>query len=138
MFRLSFLCFLIFYSPFLLAKDSIRYFHSGYYPDPKADYFIGLLKLAMEKTKADYGDYQLVEVNNNMVQERLTQALAANQSVDVYWQMTSKNMEHSLGTVYVPLLKGMMSYSIFLIRKGEQLLFPKSQSLAGLKAIPVG
>jgi hypothetical protein len=52
--------------------------------------------------------------------------------------MTSKNLEQQLHAIYFPLLKGMMGYRIFIIRKNDQQFFNKHMSLQELKLIPVG
>ena len=121
-----------------LATDVVRYVVSEKYPDPKNSYFVELLTLALENTKKEYGDYNLQPVVFEMGQERTSKMLERNELIDLTWRMTSKELESRLQAIYVPLLKGMMGYRIFIIRADDQDRFTKNTLLSELKVIPVG
>ena len=120
------------------ATDVIRFIESKEHPDPKQGYFIDLLTLALETSKKKYGDYQLLPVNIEMSQGRTSMMLEQNKYIDITWRMTSKNLEDKLHTIYIPLLKGLMGYRIFIICKSKQALFTPKTSIEDLKAIHLG
>jgi len=120
------------------ATDVVRYIVSEKFPDPKTLYFSDLLKLTLDETKEEYGDYLLQPIVIETGQERTSVMLERNEFIDIAWRMTSKTLEDRLQAVYVPLLKGMMGYRIFIIRADEQIRFPKDILLSELKAMPVG
>lgn len=118
--------------------DLVRYIDSKQYPDPKQSYFVDLLKLTLEATKDQYGDYQLQPINIEMAQGRTSLMLERNEYVDLTWRMTSKQLEQQLQAIYFPILKGLMGYRIFIIRKDQQYLFTKNIALQELKNLHLG
>lgn len=118
--------------------DTIRYIESAQHPDPKQGYFVELLSLALAASKDEYGDYQLQPVRYEMAQGRASMMLQRNELIDVHWRMTSKSLESKLQAIYFPILKGLMGYRIFIIRKEDQPLFKQVNSLAELKKLPLG
>jgi len=135
---------IIIFSTFLVfvnasaATDVVRYVASKNFPDPKNAYFLELLKLTLESTKGEFGDFVLQPVSIEMAQERTSKMLERNELIDLTWRMTSKGLEEQLQAIYFPLLKGMMGYRIFIIRAGQQKTFLKDTSLEKLKKTPVG
>jgi len=129
---------LIIYSSFSFGQDIVRYVNSEKFPDPKQSYFVDLLTLALEASKEKFGDYQMQGVAIEMAQGRTSIMLERNAYIDVAWRMTSKELEQHLQAIYFPLLKGMMGYRIFIIRKNDQHFFNKNISLQALKLIPLG
>jgi len=125
----SFLCFSV------KATDLVRYVESG---DSKQSYFVDLLKLALEASRDNYGDYSLVGVEVAMSQGRSSIMLGLNEVIDLTWRMSSKEIEDKLQAVYFPILKGLMGYRIFIIRAGEQIHFNKNISVNKLKTIALG
>jgi len=127
-------------SHFTLANDIelIRYVDSKKYPDPKQSYFTDLLTLALEATRPQYGDYKLQPVDIDMLQARTSIMLQRNELIDLTWRMTSQSLEEKLQAIYFPILKGMMGYRIFIIRKNQQYLFSENTSLTDLKRIELG
>ena len=118
--------------------DLIRYVDSKQHPDPKQSYFVDLLTLALEASKARYGDYKLQPVNIEMAQARTSMMLKRNELIDLTWRMTSQKLEQQLQVIYFPLLKGLMGYRIFIIRKDKQHLFNQNISLTDLQGIDLG
>lgn len=118
--------------------DTIRYIQSAQHPDPKQSYFVELLSLALAASKDKYGEYQLEPISYEMAQGRASMMLQRNELIDVHWRMTSKSLESKLQAIYFPILKGLMGYRIFIIRKEDQPLFEQINSLAELKKLPLG
>lgn len=120
------------------AIETVRYVSSKQYPDKKSIYFEQLLKLILEKTAAEFGPYQLEPVAIEMAQERTSMMLEKNEFIDITWRMTSLQLEQKLQAVYLPLLKGVMGYRIFIIRRGEQPSFDNVKTLEQLKHMTAG
>ncbi|WP_435274828.1 substrate-binding periplasmic protein [Psychrobium sp. nBUS_13] len=107
--------------------------------DQRDAYYLELLRLVLEKTKPEFGDYQLKPIAFAMNQQRALMYLGK-ENVDVVWSMTSQEREslkHST-PIYIPLIKGLLGYRIFIIRKGEQNLFSKIKTLDELKSKVAG
>jgi hypothetical protein len=123
-----------------LASETelVRYIESKKYPDLKQSYFVDLLTLALEASKARYGDYALQPVNIEIAQARTSLMLQKREYIDLTWRMTSQALEDKLQPIYFPLLKGLMGYRIFIIDKTKQPLFNKETSLTELKNIHTG
>lgn len=124
--RKVFLFCILFMTNFAYAAVEIKYNVSTKYPDPKQEYYIALLKLVLEESKHKYGAYDLVPISYEVSQSRTSMMVQRGYDVDVTWRMTSPELEDSLRAIYIPLVKGLMGYRIFIIRKGEQNRFPKN------------
>ncbi|ACA87423.1 type 2 periplasmic-binding domain-containing protein [Shewanella woodyi] len=137
---------LTFFSPYILLfcalpvnaePQVIRYNISDQFVDPKQSYYIDLLRLALEKSREPYGDYQLQAVVSEMAQARTVQ-LVQKGELDLVWTMTSIDRERRLTPVYFPLLKGLMGYRIAIIRRQDKQRFADIESVEELQVIPVG
>lgn len=134
---ISLLCLLFFISP-SFAVDTVRYNLSLQYPDPKQQYFLDILELALEASKKNYGDYKLLPVNVEMSQGRASSLLELDEDIDVAWRMTTSELEQRLKAVSVPLLRGLMGYRIGIIRKGEQKFFSEDITKEQLQRVIIG
>lgn len=120
------------------GQQLVRYNISLQHADSKQSYYIDLLKLALEQSKPEYGDYKIEPVVIEMPQGRTSMMVEQGKEIDVTWRMTNVQLEQHLSAVYFPLLKGLMGYRIFIIRAGEQHKFPKTLKLAELQHMPLG
>lgn len=84
--------------------------------DQRLDYFTGLLKLALDKTEADYGPYRLTPRKEPINQERSFMMISQNK-LDVTWGMTSAMREIRTRPIRIPLMKGLLGYRIMLINR---------------------
>ncbi|WP_250657921.1 transporter substrate-binding domain-containing protein [Alkalimarinus coralli] len=102
-----------------------------------AEYFVKLLELAMEKTISD-GRYQITRSQKDRSQARNLLDLEKGHNLNVLWTMTSKEREDRLLPIRIPLLKGLLGYRVFLIRKEDKNTFGSIQSLDGLRRFKAG
>ncbi|MDW7548767.1 hypothetical protein HUZ36_08995 [Pseudoalteromonas sp. McH1-7] len=122
-----------------VAKDVVRYNISKEFADPKQDYYIALLRLALNKSRDQYGPYQLIENSFDQTpQGRTLEILEQGKLLDVHWSMTSIQREQHLGTVYIPLLKGMMGARLFLIHKDTAASIALLNSPVQLASLTIG
>lgn len=106
--------------------------------DQRNNYFIAALRLALDKTRDQYGDYLLEESTHPLTQSRAIAMLSADEEVDVLWSMTSRLRETQLLPVRIPLLKGLMGYRLFIIRAEDELWFKDITTLDQLRELRAG
>lgn len=120
------------------SMQEIRYPASDDPSDNRNGYFIALLSLALEETRSDYGDYQLVPVYGLASQGRALSQLTKGLDIDLLWTMTSEAREQQLLPVRIPLLKGLMGYRLLIIRQPDRHKFAGINSLAQLRKLRAG
>lgn len=106
--------------------------------DSKQSYYIDVLKLALQKSEAEFGPFLLEPVFVETLQGRRIKLVADDQLIDVMWTMTSRQREQELRAIYIPIMKGLMGYRIALIRRGDQKRFDRIDTLAALKTLTWG
>ncbi|MBD1581965.1 hypothetical protein [Pseudoalteromonas sp. S16_S37] len=121
------------------ATDTVRYNIAQHMYDPKQAYYLSVLQLALEKSAHKYGDYQLIPLSLDEAPQGRTLDLLANKDIlDVHWSVTSIEREQQLGTVYVPLMRGLMGARLFLIHKDNVQIFANIQNAQKLKQYSFG
>ncbi|AWB69241.1 hypothetical protein C2869_22340 (plasmid) [Saccharobesus litoralis] len=128
---------LLLLSGFSQARDVIRYQTSSLSSDANNPYFIKLLEQVLQRTQAQFGDYQIQAVFGNLPKARVARMLQSGE-LDLMWSATNLDLESQLAAVYVPLLKGMQGYRIFIIRADEQGRFDSVSHIQQLKQIKLG
>ena len=114
------------------ASQSIRTIPPQSEFDASHSYFIGLLELVLEKTAAQYGPTEVV-FSMQMEQGRAFVELERNAGLDVYWAGTSILREQRLKAMRIPLVKGMLGFRQFVIRKSRRLDFAQITQLSDLQ-----
>ncbi len=117
------------------AKQVIFYPQAESTSDTRSMYPIKLLELALSKSG---GDYDLQTSVTKMAQGRTLIQLAVGADVDVAWSMTSKQREHDLLPIRIPIDKGLLGWRIFLINHVRRADFAQVQSLDQLKKYQAG
>lgn len=97
----------------------VRYPDTGSERDTRNDYYLKLLRLALEKSRPDYGDYRLEAKPMRIPQGRILRMISANDEVDVFWSMTTEERESFLRPVRFPLLKGLNGYRLLIVRSED-------------------
>jgi len=85
------------------------------------DYWIGLLKLALDKSGHNYQMQPVIE--KDMSHARLINSLNNNGPVNLAFMGTSKNVEQQLQAIYIPVFRGLMGYRIMMTTKESMLSF---------------
>ncbi|KZM44337.1 hypothetical protein OA92_06620 [Marinomonas sp. SBI22] len=133
------LSFCLLICPFLHAEVlSLTHIRPHDENDVRNAYFIDVLKLALSKTEERYGRFELNKADIEMNQLRALKNLENKNNIDVVWTMTSIEREELLEPIRIPLLKGLLGYRVFIIRKGTQPSFSAVESLSQLKALSAG
>jgi hypothetical protein len=87
-----------------------------------------LLRLALEKTVAEYGPYEMVK-SAPMGQKRAIEELEQRRGLDVLALPTSPEREEQMLPIRIPYLKGLLGLRICFIRPGEQSRFDDVRSI---------
>lgn len=101
--------------------------------DASHDYFIGLLRLALNETVIEY-DKAVIKTIPQPGQERMLKLLAAGKFYDVIWAGDSKKRDAELLRVPFPLFKGGLGWRGLIIRHQDQKKFASYNNLSELKS----
>lgn len=131
----------LFTGPLLAARpdgDLIRHISPDSATDVRNDYYLDVLRLALEKTRNDFGNYRLEAVPGDLSQSRAIALLSQGRTLDVVWTMTSAEREKQLRPVRIPLLRGLMGMRLLVIRADDQGWFDNVTGLAQLRQLRAG
>lgn len=102
-------------------------------------YDYALLRLALEKTRDEFGPYELRPSIVGMTQARSAEEIIAGTgTIHIFARSTSLEQESRMLPIRIPLDKGLISYRIFLIRKEDQPKFSAVRTLDDLRKLSVG
>lgn len=114
--------------PFMNQHDTGGHFY----------YFPQLLKLALKKTEATDGPFEFTFHTQGFTSARTVAELKYARSINVMWTNLDEERRRDLLPIYVPLLHGMNSYRLLLIRAEDQEKFYSVQTLKDLSAYKAG
>lgn len=101
-------------------------------------YYVEMLRLALEKTRATDGDYVIDFHEHGGGIERDRAMLMAGTGIDVMWASVTRDRAEKLHVIDVDLLKGLNNYRALLIHKNKKHSFEKINSLEHLKKLKTG
>lgn len=93
-----------------------------------------LLKEALRRSGKPY---QVEQMSTQMNQKRNAEEALAG-TVDVFWSMTSKELEKTMLPVRIPLFKGLLGNRLLIIRKSDEAKFANVKTLADFKQLTAG
>jgi len=99
--------------------------------DASHDYFIGLLRLALTETTAEYGE-AVIKTIPQPGQERMLKLLADGKFYDVIWSGDSKKRNAELLKVPFPLFKGGLGWRGLVIRQQDKQKFASFNNISEL------
>jgi hypothetical protein len=116
-----------------------RYFVDVQLPQNlQEDYYIQLLRLILNASKAPDEVIEFRFANNPLSQARWVAAVVQDKSNNVLWTMTNIEREQSMRAIRVPLLKGLIGYRLLVIRKSDEARFAKINTKQELLALSAG
>lgn len=133
MIRMSLL--LLLFTTFLFA-DTLYIRPAQSENDISHDYYFSLLQLVMDKTEKEYGKTTIVCKQAVMTQMRSLSTILHGDYIDVDWAGTAIDREKELGTIYIPLNRGLLGYRIPVIRAEDTTLFSQIKTVEQLKKVP--
>lgn len=107
--------------------------------DPRFHDVIEMLRTALEKTKNQYGPYELMANPTIMPKARYILELEqAHRTINVIWNSTSEELETRFLPIRIPLRKGLLGYRVALIARENQSKIDQVKTLDDLKKLTVG
>src|ERR671925_556866 len=98
-----------------------------------------LLQLALDKTQAEFGAYELRQSTLAMNQARAAEEIIAGSgTLNIFARSTSIEHEAKMLPIRIPIDKGLISYRVFLIRADAQPRFSAVRTLDDLRKLSVG
>lgn len=102
-------------------------------------YFFKVLELALTKTQASDGPFELDSLKEVLSNKRYIAELRRDDGIlDIIWTMNDADRERDLLPIKISLLRGMNSYRIFLIRAEDREKFSNIRTLEDLKKLKAG
>ena len=100
---------------------------------------IEMLCTSLEKTKAQFGDYECKPGAAIMPKKRFLQELEqTNHNINVIWNPTSEELEQRFSAIHISLRKDLLGYRVALIHKDNQYKIDQIKTLNDLKKISFG
>lgn len=104
----------------------------------RSQYYSLLLKLALDKTVATHGAYELIPADKAMNQRDALKAMMQGQGIDVVHTMTDKTRERVLIPVRIPLDKGLIGARLVMVNKKDKAKFLNVKTVEDLKRFSFG
>ncbi|WP_291329804.1 hypothetical protein [Desulfovibrio sp. UCD-KL4C] len=121
-----------------IAKDTVLLMNRHGYLDSRHTYENEVLITALEKTRENYGDFEIVTTISNAQRERLFLELLKGENLNIYVAPTQKKWEEKSIPIRIPVLKGILGYRLFLIRKQNEKEFSTISTVEELKKLKAG
>ena len=125
-------CMLLAWHVAAVGAQVVRFPKPEFDGDPRYDYVVQLLQLALSKVGTEY---RIQRTQVTMNQERQVAELEAGRTIDVGPIPSSPEREARLLPIRIPINKGMLGWRLGLIRKGDQERFAGINTLKDLKSV---
>ncbi len=103
-----------------------------------AAYFPQLLRLALEKTVATEGAFEISTIDQYLTSPRQVAEIKKNGIINLMWDGSNKSREAELWPVRVSLLRNLNDYRVFLIREEDAARFRQVKTLEQLRQFKAG
>lgn len=100
---------------------------------------VEILEVALEKTRNDYGPYELAPATFDMSEPRQRRELINNsEQLTVMWWSTAESIEDELRPIRIPLRQGLLSFRIALIHQEDQPRMDEVETVEHLRELEIG
>lgn len=139
MYRLLFLTLCLFLPSTLMAATRFTYISPESERDPRMTYDRELLRLALDKTRDMFGDYELVPAPI-MTKDRARLSLQFNSFTNLFVMDSYSSRRNGKGLAYVrfPIHLGIVSYRICFVSPQQQAAVASATTLDQLKKFTLG
>ncbi|KXI31000.1 type 2 periplasmic-binding domain-containing protein [Paraglaciecola hydrolytica] len=107
-------------------------------PRDPAFYYQSVLKLALEKTKSTYGDYQISFIDKIVTADRTRQMVSSGQFANLIWASVTPERKKTMRVIPVNLLRDFNNHRLLLVLNHNKDKFKDITSLDGLKQFKAG
>lgn len=125
------------------AQDTIYYakkrkagFNQAEYE--QKSYYLSLLKMVLEKTRAEFGDYSLAPADTAMINRRALTNLALDKGISIVWSEPPAKLDPELEVIDIPLIMKHENYLALVIREEDKAKFSAIDSSHQLKKLTAG
>ncbi len=105
--------------------------------DKRFEYPTEVLRRALERTKAEYGGYEIRRYPESLSRNRALAELELGK-LTAFSAPTRPEWEHRAIPIRVPIRKGIMGYRLLLIRAADQDAFARVQAIGDLRKYRLG
>jgi hypothetical protein len=107
--------------------------------DTRYQYDWTVLRMALEKTRALFGPYELREADYRMVQSRVEYEMQNHEGrINILVRSTSIDLEKRFLPIRIPIDRGILGYRILLVRSADLERFAAVHSLNDLRKFRIG
>ncbi len=103
-----------------------------------AVYFPKLLRLALEKTEATDGPFEIATIDQHLTSPRQVIEIKKNGIINLMWDGSNKQRETELWPVRISLLRHLNDYRVFLIREEDKATFRQVKTIEQLRRLKAG
>lgn len=106
--------------------------------DVRQNYPHRILQAALEATIEEYGTYELIGTGVGLTRNRALAELLRGELINVHVAPTRPEWETSALVVKIPVMKGLLSYRLLLIKRSDSDLFSTISTIDELKSLKAG
>ncbi|MBA5688373.1 ABC transporter substrate-binding protein [Rugamonas apoptosis] len=107
--------------------------------DSRYEYDWAVLRMALDKSRAQYGAYSLHQATTSMSPARITQELLMPTGhINILVRATAPELEQQFTPVRIPVDRGLLGYRVFLVRRDDLPRFAAVRSLNDLRPLRAG
>ena len=107
--------------------------------DSRYEYDWAVLRVALQKTEARYGPFELHQSTHPMSSQRVAQELfTPGGRINIFARATSPELEQQFLPVRLPIDRGLLGYRMFLVRDSDLPHFAAVRTLDDLRKLSVG
>lgn len=121
-----------------LAVDTIKLLQPPPEIDTRVAYKNELIKLVLEQTKDEFGEYAIEFVSSHLVRSRAMQELIKGALINVFISPADINLEQNATAIRIPIRKGILGYRLLLIYKQGEARFKAINNADELKLLVAG
>lgn len=122
----------------VLAEDIILIAKPQSSTDERLVYVTALLKEALKKTIPEYGEYRIEHTLSAASRDRALFELISGKNINVHMAATQITWEEKTIPVRIPILKGLLGYRLFFIKKQNIEKFSKINTVEQLQKLKAG
>lgn len=128
----------IFSSDKAFAEDVVYMSRPSSDTDLRRDYHYALIEKILKATESDYGHYRIVVNAASCSRKREMHQLIDGKYINVSMVPATQEWEDKVLPIRIPILKGILGYKLFLVKKDKLYLFKKNINMDSLKAMKAG
>jgi len=106
--------------------------------DQSSEYKISVLTLALEKTQALYGSFEIKVADIPTTTKRALLEVSSGKTINLFIAVTTKEWEQKTLPIRIPIRRGILSYRLLAVNKNALNKFSKVKHIQDLKKLAAG